>query len=133
MAPWNPILSRIQKRLAGWKGSLLSEGGKLVLLKSVLASLPTYYLSLFSIPMTVERKIEQYQREFLWGKGKQEDGIHLVDWEDMCKPKKMGGLGITRVREVNKALLTIWLWRFSHEKESLWRQVVAEKCGVINE
>lgn len=81
----------------------------MVLLKSVLASLPTYYLSLFSIPVTIERKIEQFQRELLWDKGKQEDGIHLVAWENVCKPKKMGGLGITRVKEVNKALLTKWL------------------------
>lgn len=51
----------------------------------------------------------------------------------MCKPKKLSGVGITRVREVNKALLTKWLWRFSQEKESLWQQVVAEKHGVINE
>lgn len=73
---------------------------------SVLTSLPTNYLSLFSIQMTIKKKIEQCQREFLWGKGKHEDEMHLVAWKDVCKPKKMGGLWIARVRDINKALLT---------------------------
>lgn len=58
-ASWNPVVSHIQKMLAGWKGSLLSKGGKVVLIKFVLTSLLTYYLSLFSIPVTVEKNIEQ--------------------------------------------------------------------------
>lgn len=43
---WNPVMDQIQKRLARWKGSHPSKGGKLVLIKYVLASLPTYFLSL---------------------------------------------------------------------------------------
>lgn len=72
------MVFRIQKRLAEWKGSLLSKGGKLVLNKSILASLPTYYLSLFSIPTMVKKKIEKCQREFMWGKGNHVEGMHLV-------------------------------------------------------
>lgn len=41
---WNLILERIEKRLSCWKGRYLSKGGKLVLLRSVLSSLPTYFL-----------------------------------------------------------------------------------------
>lgn len=50
----------------------------MVLIKSVLASLPTYYLFLFSIPITVKNKIEQCQRDFLWGKGNNQADMHLV-------------------------------------------------------
>lgn len=77
-----------------------------MLIKSVMASLPTYYLSLFSISVSVERKIEQCQRDIFWGKGNQNDGIHLVAWEDICKPKKFGSLGITRVRDTIRAFLS---------------------------
>ena len=62
---WNPILEKINRRLAGWKKLYLSKGGRLTLLKSTLSSLPTYYLSLFTIPSHVANKIEKIQRDFL--------------------------------------------------------------------
>ncbi|KAL4653850.1 hypothetical protein ACB092_01G335600 [Castanea dentata] len=71
---WNPILERIERKLAGWKKLYLSKGGRLMLLKSTLSSLPTYFLSLFTIPTHVANKIEKLQRDFLWGDSK----IHLV-------------------------------------------------------
>jgi len=47
---WNPILEKIERKLARWKKLYLSMGGRLTLLKSTLSSLPTYFLSLFTIP-----------------------------------------------------------------------------------
>ena len=64
---WNPILEKIERKLAGWKKMYLSKGGRLTLLKSTLSSLLTYYLSLFTIPTHVPNKIERLQRDFLWG------------------------------------------------------------------
>jgi len=39
---WEPVIKRIQARLWGWSSKFLSLGGRLVLLKSVLSSLPVY-------------------------------------------------------------------------------------------
>ena len=64
---WSSILEKIEQKLAGWKKLYLSKGGRLTLLKSTLSSLPTYYLSLFTIPLHVTNKIENLQRDFLWG------------------------------------------------------------------
>ena len=49
---WNPILEKIERKLAGWKKMYLSKGGRLTLLKSTLASLPTYFFILFYLPYT---------------------------------------------------------------------------------
>ena len=56
---WNPILKRVEKKLAGWKRLYLSKGGRLTLLKSTLLSLPTYYLSLFTIPQHIADRLER--------------------------------------------------------------------------
>ncbi|CAJ2641817.1 unnamed protein product [Trifolium pratense] len=47
---WDPVLHRLKNRLSGWKSRFLSFGGRLVLLRSVLTSLPVYALSFFKAP-----------------------------------------------------------------------------------
>ena len=91
---WNPILERMKKKLLGWKRLYLSKGGRLTLLKSTLSSLPTYYLSLFTIPKAVATRLEHIQRTFLWGSSVEYFKYPLVAWEKVCLPHELGGLGI---------------------------------------
>ena len=64
-AVWNPILEKMKQRLSGWQKLYLSKGGHSTLLKSTLSSLLTYFLSLFTIPISVAHRIEKLQRDFL--------------------------------------------------------------------
>ena len=64
--------------------------GRITLIKSMLSSLPTYYLSLFPIPLGVATSMEKLQRAFLWGKLGNEFKFHLVRWRNMCEPIQMG-------------------------------------------
>jgi hypothetical protein len=75
---WNPILEKMERRLSGWQKLYLSKGGCLTLLKSTLSSLPTYFLSLFTIPVSVAHRIEKLQRDFLWSGMGEEFKHHLV-------------------------------------------------------
>lgn len=110
----------------------LFKDGKFTLIKLVLASLPTYYLSLFVIPILVAMLIEKMQRRFLWEKWKGLDSWHLVAWDEVCKPMQFGGLDIKRIRDFNRALLTKRLWRFGVEEDNLWRRVIVDKYGMVN-
>ena len=74
---WDPIIEKMERRLARWKKLYLSKGGRLTLLKSTLSSLPTYFLSLFTIPVSVTHRIEKLQRNFLWG-GMGDDFKHYL-------------------------------------------------------
>ncbi|KAJ0588293.1 putative RNA-directed DNA polymerase [Helianthus annuus] len=50
---WQPVYEAFRSRLSSWKGHLLSIGGRVVLIKSVLESLPSFYFSLYKAPKKV--------------------------------------------------------------------------------
>jgi hypothetical protein len=56
----------IEKKLSSWKGKYLSVGGRLVLINSVLSSLPMFMLSFFEIPKCVLEKIDYFRSRFFW-------------------------------------------------------------------
>jgi hypothetical protein len=55
---WEPLIHHIKSRLSGWKSKHLSFGGRLVLLRSVLSSMPVYALSFFKAPSGIVSSIE---------------------------------------------------------------------------
>jgi hypothetical protein len=128
---WDDIIEKIDYRLASWKRRYLSKGGRVTLIKSTLANLPTYFLSLFPIPVSVAKHIEKLQRNFLWGGLGEEFKFHLVKWEKVCTPLKEGGLGIRNLLIFNRALLGKWLWRYGLERDAWWRVVVDSKYGSL--
>ena len=127
---WNPIIEKVERRLAGWKKLYFSRGGRLTLLKSTLSSFPTYFMSLFRILVSVAKRIERLQRNFLWGGMREKTKIHLVNWDRVCTPIDQGGLGVQDLISFNKVLLGKWLWRFGVEESKLCRCVFVVKYGV---
>ena len=128
---WNPIMEKMERRLAGWKRLYLSKRVGVTLIKSTLSNLPTYFLSLFPILASVANRIEKLQWNFLWGSFGDDPKIHLVKWATICSPISSGGLGIGNIRLFNEALLRKWLWRFGIEEDALWRQVIEMKYGCV--
>lgn len=65
---WQPILDKFQIRLSSWKANTLSFGGRLTLIKSVLSSLPTYFLSLLKVPQGVFDSLEKVKEAISRGR-----------------------------------------------------------------
>ncbi|KAL0295057.1 UNVERIFIED_CONTAM: hypothetical protein Sradi_6855500 [Sesamum radiatum] len=120
VADCQPILSNITSRLAGWTHLNLSFAGRAQLLKSVLGSLHLHWASVFLLPKSIIKGIEQLMRSFLW-KGNTGSGLVKVSWAQVCKPKEEGGLGIQKLSHMNIALLMKHVWRILQEDQtSIW-------------
>jgi len=102
---WKPVIDRIVARLSSWNNKFLSFGGRLILLKSVLSSLPVYFLSFFKAPAGIISLIESIFKRFICGGLRIIKKIVWIKWDDICVPKEDGGLGVRRLREFNLSLL----------------------------
>ena len=102
----------MEKKLSGWKRLYLSKGGRLMLLKSTLSSLPTYFFSLFTIPKSVVARLESIQKNFLWRSSEGSFKYPLVAWEKVCLPVEMGGLGIRSAVSFNRFIreMVVEIW-----------------------
>ena len=87
---WVPVIERFERRLSGWKSKYVSKGGRLTLIKSVLSSIPAYFLSLFPLPASVALKLEAIQSKFLWGCFGSDFKFHLVKWNIIKNPIPVG-------------------------------------------
>jgi hypothetical protein len=63
---WKPIEDRFEKKLSSWIGKLLSYGDRLILINSVLTSLPMFMLSFFKIPKGVRKRLDFFRSQFFW-------------------------------------------------------------------
>ena len=129
---WQILIDKIEKKLQTWKGSLLSLGGRVTLLNSVLSAIPLYWLSIYRLPVKIRHKIDKIRRKFLWhGGNSTRKKYHLVEWRVVCKSKNQGGLGILDLKLMNKALLAKWWIRFSDNTvQGKWKDIIRSKYGT---
>ncbi|MCH82913.1 putative ribonuclease H protein [Trifolium medium] len=87
------IQDRIWKKLKGWKEKHLSFAGRSTLIQVVAQAIPTYIMSCFLLPKNLCQHIESLTCKFWWGNSTDKRKIHWVKWDQICKPKRTGGLG----------------------------------------
>ena len=62
---WSSLIDKIHMKLVRWKGSLLIQAGKIIVLKTILQSVSLYALSVFNIPRKFTQAIEFFLKIFL--------------------------------------------------------------------
>lgn len=90
ISSWNGIVDRVERKLSGWNSRSLSWAGRVVLINSVLSSLPIYFMSLFQALVIVINKIDKIRRNFLWGSARGRQKLVKVKWKQICMPKVKG-------------------------------------------
>jgi hypothetical protein len=123
------MLDAIKKRLDSWGNKYISLGGRIVLINAVLNALPIFFLFYIRMPTKVWKEVVKIQRNFFWRRLSQKRRMCWVKWEDICKPKKEGGLGVKNLCVMNLSLLAKWRWKLLLEGNELWKKVVMAKYG----
>ncbi|KAK1649992.1 hypothetical protein QYE76_067797 [Lolium multiflorum] len=100
-----PVVDKILNRAGGWRGKLLSHAAKLELVKSVLASIPLYLLSVIKFPKWAITLINSQMAHCLWDNYEGHHKYHLANWGLVTRKKEFGGLGIPDLAEMNLCLL----------------------------
>ncbi|KAL0290170.1 UNVERIFIED_CONTAM: hypothetical protein Sradi_7056000 [Sesamum radiatum] len=120
LADCRPLIDKVDTRLAGWNHQHLSYAGRLQLIKSVLSTLHMYWASVFILPKGVLKMLERKMRTFLW-QGPSGGRQAKVAWDQICKPKAEGGLGLRSLIIMNQALILKQMWRvLQNDGSSIW-------------
>ncbi|PNY07262.1 ribonuclease H [Trifolium pratense] len=123
---------KISKSLASWQHNLLNKAGRMTSVKSVLNSIPKYYMQIAWLPQSTCDFIDRMARNFLW-KGSSDTGMHLVGWDKITKPKKLGGLGIRKARDANTSLLDGFHYRMGNGNSSFWFTDWSGNAMLVNQ
>jgi hypothetical protein len=63
-----PLVHGVEKRLIS-TAMVLTQGGKVFMVDSVLSSLPTFYMSSVKCPIGILKHIDRYIKHYLWRGG----------------------------------------------------------------
>jgi hypothetical protein len=111
VANWSWIEKIFEKRISNWSHRWFTLRERVTLVKSVLESIPVYWLSLSKIPKGILDKIRRRMFTFLWDGKKEKKAIHLIICKRIAKRKKTSGWGIKNIYTFGKSLAAKSFWR----------------------
>nr|GEV58164.1 RNA-directed DNA polymerase, eukaryota, reverse transcriptase zinc-binding domain protein [Tanacetum cinerariifolium] len=121
---WNEVVDRVKNRLSKWKIKMLSIGGRLTLLESVLGSMPIFHMSIFRSPLTVLRTLKSIRSQFFKGQELNRKKASWINWKKVLAPKEKGGLGVSSLYALTRGQMFKWMWKFYTQNTSLWVRVI---------
>ncbi|CAN1152031.1 LINE-1 reverse transcriptase homolog [Linum perenne] len=114
------LLEKITAKISGWRVQTLSYAGRLQLVKSVLATMSQYWMTIFLLPTSIIKAVEKLCSDFLW---KVSDGNHKrakVAWKYITFPFDEGGLEIRDMSIWNTSCVIRHIWSILASAGSIW-------------
>lgn len=121
------LRDKVIQKINGWSAKMFSQGGREVLIKSVLQAIPSYSMSCFRLPYSLCHDLEQLCAKFWWQGKEGKRGLHWLNWDSMCLPKCRGGLGFRRFSAFNKSMLAKQVWRIIQMPNSLVARILKSR------
>jgi hypothetical protein len=125
---WQIILQKFREKMDSWGTRWLNPAGHVVLIKSIMSSLPLFQFSSLLAPKGALKDMAQLIHKFLWQGGKSNTKkFHLVNWNIVSSPKDSGGLGIRDPEVANLAMGAKLLWRLISGRKEWWKSTITKK------
>lgn len=115
-----PMLHQIKLRFSSWSAKALSFAGRLLLIKTVIAGITTFWCSSFLLPKACINKINSLCGLFLWNGNIEGHHSARVAWDVVTLTKEQGGLGVRDLHVWNKACILKLLWLLFFRPDSVW-------------
>lgn len=81
------LIQHVKRRFTSWSATSLSFAGRLLLIKTIIAGINTFWCSSFILPKEYSKIINSICGTFLW-KGKVDCHSARVSWETLTKSKQ---------------------------------------------
>jgi hypothetical protein len=127
-----PLIDKIMKKIASWRGKLLSQAARVMLIKTCLASIPVYLMSFLKFPKWATKILNSHLANCLWSDHEGKHKYHLANWESISMMKEFGGVGVPNLRDLNMCLLGSWVKRYQDGRGKLWKEIVDVKYKTDN-
>ncbi|KAH0721233.1 hypothetical protein KY290_006150 [Solanum tuberosum] len=111
------LIDKITSKITSAYSKQLSYAGRLQIINDVLFSIHSFWSSVFILPQSVLKNVDKKCRDYLWGSTEE---ARKVSWEQVCIPKKFGGLNIKGSKLWNMASVGRLLWQLAVKEDVLW-------------
>lgn len=116
---FSDLINKVLCKITCWQIKLLSYGGRAVLVKHVLQSLPIHLLSAVIPPVTVLKQVQSIMANFFWGWRDERKKYHWASWNKLSFSYDEGGVGMRNLKDVCMAFQYKQWWVF-RSKQTLW-------------
>jgi hypothetical protein len=114
-----PLVDKLMKRMAGWKGKMLAYSSRLFFIRSCLANVHVYLLSFIKFLKWAIKLLESQMAHCLWSTDSDRHRYHLANWQLVSMKKEYGSLGVPSPKDLNLCLLGSWDRRYCVDKDKI--------------
>ncbi|KAH0769685.1 hypothetical protein KY290_013666 [Solanum tuberosum] len=123
---YNDIVKKVTSKIRGCHSKLLSPGGRAILIRHVLLTLPTHLLSVVVPPKGTFEIIEKCLARFFWSGQDTRNKHHWISWDNLCYPFEEGGVNFRRIEDICNSLKSKQWWKLRTSKY-LWSDFMRAK------
>lgn len=122
------LIDSVAARIPTWKAGLLTNTGRVLLARVTLSAIPVHISIACCLSPWAIDQIDKRRCAFLWsGTEATSGGKCKVAWPIVCRPTRLGGLGVIDLRYFGFALRLRWEWLRRAEPSRCWSSLQARQ------